>query len=147
MEPHLNKIYFFPQLIQPGAARHQDFPFDTASYAATTAVTLTQPQVGGSDPELSELLNTVIDIVPDYQGNLLTGIIPEPSTSITAPVPPQNQDFNEKMAINAITKSLMQIESTGAYNSSPPAYSMHNINTQSNQQVIISFHTFYNKRF
>lgn len=78
----------------------------------------------------------MIDLLPEYQGNMLSGIIPETSTNISAPTQPQSQeDINKDMAINAITKSLMQIEST-AFSSSPPAYSMHNVNnTQSGQQV------------
>lgn len=117
--------------MQPPSSRLQEFQFDTGSYATSTAVTPTQPQLG-CDPELSEILNTVIDIVPDYQGNIL-GMMQEPSTNVT-PIQPQNQqDINEKMAINAITKSLMQFESTAGFSNSPPAYSMHN--SQSNQQV------------
>lgn len=118
--------------MQPPATRTQDFQFDTGSYATSTAATPSQPQ-SGCDPELSEILNTVIDIVPEYQGNSLLGtMMSEPSANVATPIQPQNhQDINEKMAINAITKSLMQFENTTVFNSSPPAYSMHNVNTQS----------------
>lgn len=119
--------------MHPPATRLQEFPFETGSYAPSAAITPTQ-QALGCDPELNEILNTVIDIVPDYQGNIL-GMMPEPSVNVT-PIQPQNQqDINEKMAINAITKSLMQFESSAAFNNSPPAYSMHNIGSQPNQQV------------
>lgn len=121
--------------MQPPATRTQDFQFDTGSYATSTAATPSQPQ-SGCDPELSEILNTVIDIVPEYQGNLLGTIMSEPSANIATPIQPQNhQDINEKMAINAITKSLMQFENTTVFNNSPPAYSMHNVNSQSGPQV------------
>lgn len=121
-------------MMQPPATRTQDFQFDTGSYATSTAATPSQPQ-SGCDPELSEILNTVIDIVPEYQGNLLGTIMSEPSANVATPIQPQNhQDINEKMAINAITKSLMQFENTTVFNS-PPAYSMHNVNSQSGTQV------------
>lgn len=121
-------------MMQPSASRQQEFPFEPGSFATSTAITPTQPQLG-CDPELNEILNTVIDIVPDYHGNIL-GMIPEQLVNVT-PIQQQNQqDINEKMnAINAITKSLMQIESNAAFNNSPPAYSMHNVGSQANQQV------------
>lgn len=112
-------------MMQPAITRPQEFHFDTGSYATSTAATPIQPSVG--DTELSDIVNSVIDLLPEYQGNLLSGILPESSSSQPSQQP-QNQ---EEMAINAITKSLMQIESTGVFNSSPPAYSMHNVNTQS----------------
>lgn len=112
-------------MMQSSITRPQDFHFDTGSFATSTAATPIQPSVG--DTELSDIVNSVIDLLPEYQGNLLSGILPESSSSQPSQQP-QNQ---EEMAINAITKSLMQIESTGAFNSSPPAYSMHNVNTQS----------------
>lgn len=125
-------------MMQPPATRAQDFQFDTGSYATSTAATPSQPQ-SGCDPELSEILNTVIDIVPEYQGNLLGTIMSEPSANVATPIQPQNhQDINEKMAINAITKSLMQFENTTVFNNSPPAYSMHNVNSQSGPQVDIA---------
>lgn len=116
-------------MMQPSITRPPDFHFDTGSFATSTAATPIQPSTVG-DAELSDILNSVIDSFPEYQGNesILSGILPQ--TSSTQPSQqPQNQ---EELAINAITKSLMQIESTGAFNSSPPAYSMHNVNnTQS----------------
>lgn len=118
--------------MQPPATRQQEFHFDTGSYATSTAITPTQPQ-SAVDSELNEILNTVIDIVPDY-----LGMMPEPSVNLTPIQPQSQQDINEKMAINAIRKSLF--ESTAAFNSSPPAYSMHNIATQSNQQVGQTIH-------
>lgn len=129
------KFVIYLQMMQPPATRAQDFQFDTGSYATSTAATPSQPQ-SGCDPELSEILNTVIDIVPEYQGNLLGTIMSEPSANVATPIQPQNnQDINEKMAINAITKSLMQFENTTVFNNSPPAYSMHNVNSQSGPQV------------
>lgn len=129
----------YSQMMQPPATRTQDFQFDTGSYATSTAATPSHPQ-SGCDPELSEILNTVIDIVPEYQGNLLGTMMSEPSANVATPIQPQNhQDINEKMAINAITKSLMQFENTTTFNNSPPAYSMHNVNSQSGPQVVFSF--------
>lgn len=117
-------------MMQPAITRPSDFHFDTGSFATSTAATPIQPSAG--DTELSDIVNSVIDLLPEYQGNILTGILPESSSSQQSQQP-QNQ---EEMAINAITKSLMQIESTGAFNNSPPAYSMHNVNTTS--QVSLS---------
>lgn len=113
-------------MMQPSITRPQDFHFDTGSFATSTAATPIQPSAG--DPELSDLVNSVIDWLPEDQGNILTSILPETSSSIQPSQQPQNQ---KEMAIDAITKSLMQIESSGAFNSSPPAYSMHNVNTSS----------------
>lgn len=113
-------------MMQASINRPQDFHFETGSYATSTAATPIQPSAG--DPELSDLVNSVIDWLPEVQGNILTSIMPETSSSIQPSEQPQNQ---KEMAIDAITKSLMQIESSGAFNSSPPAYSMHNVNTSS----------------
>ncbi|XP_055299540.1 putative uncharacterized protein DDB_G0271606 isoform X25 [Sitodiplosis mosellana] len=114
-------------MIGPTAiSRPQDFHFETGTFATSTAATPIQPS--GGDTELSDIVNSVIDMFPEYQGNLLSGILNPESSPSQPSQQPQNQ---EEMAINAITKSLMQIESTGAFNSSPPAYSMHNVNTQS----------------
>lgn len=99
-----------------------DSPFATAaatssslslSVAATSSST--QQQMASSstgpncnndpyevDPELSKILNDVIDFVPDSSYS--------------------REEMNEKMAINAIQKSLMQFESA-AFSGSPPAYS------------------------
>lgn len=128
-------------MMQPSITRQQDFHFDTGSFATSTAATPIQPQSGG-DTELSDIVNSVIDLLPEYQGsNMLGGILPESSSTMSTPSSqPQNQeDINKDMAINAITKSLMQIESTGAFNNSPPAYSMHNVNTQPSQSVSLTF--------
>lgn len=112
-------------MMQPSITRPQEFHFDTGSFATSTAATPIQPS--GGDTELSDIVNSVIDLLPEYQDNsMLTGILPETSQQ------PQNQ---EELAINAITKSLMQIESTGQFNSSPPAYSMHNVNTTSQVSI------------
>lgn len=121
-------------MMNPPITRHQDMHFDTSSFATSTAATPIQ-----NDTELSDIVNIAIDLLPDYQGTML---LPETSSSMSTPNQPQNQeDINKDIAINAITKSLMQIESTGVFNNSPPAYSMHNVNnTQSGQQV--SFHSF-----
>lgn len=117
-------------MMNPPITRQQDMHFDTSSFATSTAATPIQ-----NDTELSDLVDSVIDLLPvHYQGAVL---LPETSSSMSTPNQPQNQeDINKDMAINAITKSLMQIESTGVFNNSPPAYSMHNVNnTQSGQQV------------
>lgn len=108
------------------ASRSDDFPFDT-----TSAVTPTQPQ-SSADPELSEILNTVIDFVPEYSPAMLSGITSKPSTNVTTPIQATHQD--ESMAIDAITQSLMQCEKT-SFSSALPAYSIHNVNTQSNHPV------------
>lgn len=81
--------------------------------------------VRSNDSELSDLVDSMIEWLPDIDGN------------------PSNQqqsleDVNKDIAINAITKSLMDIESATASYNSPPAYPMHNVanvNTQSGQQV------------
>ncbi|XP_031827579.1 uncharacterized protein LOC116424817 isoform X3 [Nomia melanderi] len=74
-----------------------------------------------SDPDLSEILDQVIEFVPDeaITANLLDVI-----------EAPQNNVLNEKMAINAIQKSLMLCEtavnptsSTITIPGTPPAYS------------------------
>lgn len=120
-------------MMQPPITRPQDFHFETGSFQTTTAATPIQPSV--SDAELSDIVNSVIDLLPDYQ-------VTESSSNLSVPSQPQNQeDINKDMAINAITKSLMQIESTGAFNSSPPAYSMPNVNTQSGQSVSFCFNS------
>lgn len=122
-------IYSATSMMNPPITRQQDMHFDTSSFATSTAATPIQ-----NDTELSDIVNIAIDLLPDYQGTML---LPETSSSMSTPNQPQNQeDINKDIAINAITKSLMQIESTGVFNSSPPAYSMHNVNnTQSGQQV------------
>lgn len=127
-------------MLHTAANRPQGFPMDAAGIysSSTTTSQSAQPQLE-FDPELSDILNTVIDIDPDFNNglNMLGGIIPEQTVVPTQPQQ-QQQDINEKMAINAITKSLMQFESTVAYNTSPPAYSMHgnsNVMSQANQQV------------
>ncbi|XP_044595968.1 nuclear receptor coactivator 3 isoform X5 [Cotesia glomerata] len=79
-----------------------------------------------SDPALSELLDQVIEFVPDE-------VITDSSTIaslLDVIEQPQNNPMNEKMAINAIQKSLMLCESavnstssTITMPSTPPAYS------------------------
>lgn len=112
---------FFYQIMQPSSLRYPDYQFDTGSYATAAAVTPLNCQTG-SEEELEKILNGIIEIEPELSTSIATN---------TAP----NSDYNEKYMINAITKSLMQVESTAGFNNSPPAYSMHNINTQSNSQV------------
>lgn len=115
-------------IMQTSITRPQDFGhFDTGAFATSTATTPVQPS-GGGDAELADIVNSVIDLLPEYPGNNMLGGILQESSSSQPSQQPQNQ---EEMAINAITKSLMQIESTGVFNSSPPAYSMHNVNTTS----------------
>lgn len=119
--------------MQPGGSSYPDFEFNSGSYATTTAVTPSNCQ-SGPDQDLTEIINSIIDFVPDN---------PAPTSSVATSLAP-NPDFNEKIMISAIQQSLMQVENTAAFNNSPPAYSMHNINTQSNQQVIISSLTHLN---
>lgn len=73
-----------------------------------------------SDPYLSDLLDEVIDIVPDAVMTDNSAIM----NILEAMESPQNnsnlqQALNEKMAINAIQKSLMQCESAVKSPSSP----------------------------
>lgn len=79
-----------------------------------------------SDPDLSDILDQVIDFVPDE-------VITDSSTIanlLDVIEAPQNNPMNEKMAINAIQKSLMLCEnavnstsSSITMPSTPPAYS------------------------
>ncbi|KAL1398624.1 hypothetical protein pipiens_002364 [Culex pipiens pipiens] len=104
--------------------------FATPSSATST----TSTPMPEWDSELNEILNHVIDIAPegnfvDSELNSLLGISSgiESSTSAT-PSQSSQQDIQEKLAINAIQKSLMQIENVTSpmqYSGSPPAYPMH----------------------
>lgn len=103
-------------------------PFATPSSATST----TSHPTPEWDPELNEILNHVIDIAPDVsfadsELNSFLGSI-ESSTS-TAPSQASQQDIQEKLAINAIQKSLMReienVTSPMQYSGSPPAYPMH----------------------
>lgn len=131
-------------MMHPPTSRPQGFPADTGLYATSTAATPAQPHVDAHDSELSEILNTVIEIAPDYNGAGANGInilqMMEQQQSVSQPpVQQQQNDFNEKMAISAITQSLMQFEQTKTYNISPPAYpSINGLTSQSNQQVRFS---------
>uniref|UniRef100_A0A1B0CR09 Uncharacterized protein n=1 Tax=Lutzomyia longipalpis TaxID=7200 RepID=A0A1B0CR09_LUTLO len=112
------------QVMQPPASHPQDFQVESGSFATSTAVTPSQPHQEW-DPELNEILNEVIDIVPDtnYPDNDLNNILGTDTSSVTStPVQSQQQDLNEKLMINAIQKSLMQFENNSVFNSSPPAY-------------------------
>lgn len=113
---------FFLQIMQPGGSRYPDYQFDHGSYTTAAAATPSNSQTS-SEEDLEKLLNSIIEIEP------------EPTMSVATNTAPHS-DYTEKCMINEITKSLMQVESTVAFNNSPPAYSMHNINTQSNPQVI-----------
>lgn len=107
-------------IIQTPITRQQEMHFDSNTFAntSTNATPIVRP-----DNELSELMDIMIDLLPEYQGNMMA-----------APNQPIQEDVNKDIAINAITKQLMDIENT-TFNS-PPAYPMHNVNnTQSNQQV------------
>ncbi|KXJ83531.1 hypothetical protein RP20_CCG005836 [Aedes albopictus] len=103
-------------------------PFATPSSATST----TSHPTPEWDPELNEILNHVIDIAPDVsfadsELNSFLGSI-ESSTS-SAPSQASQQDIQEKLAINAIQKSLMReienVTSPMQYSGSPPAYPMH----------------------
>ncbi|CAD6227526.1 GSCOCG00001209001-RA-CDS [Cotesia congregata] len=79
-----------------------------------------------SDPALSELLDQVIEFVPDEVITDSSAIV----SLLDVIEQPQNNSMNEKMAINAIQKSLMLCESavnstssTITMPSTPPAYS------------------------
>ncbi|XP_055711682.1 nuclear receptor coactivator 2 isoform X6 [Phlebotomus papatasi] len=117
------------QVMQPPVSHPQDFQVESGSFATSTAVTPSQPHQEW-DPELSEILNEVIDIVPDtnYPDNDLNNILGTAISTIdtssvpSAPAQSQHQDLNEKLMINAIQKSLMQFENNSVFNSSPPAY-------------------------
>ncbi|CAH1732610.1 unnamed protein product [Aphis gossypii] len=74
-----------------------------------------------SDPELSELLEEVMDIMNVNSDNttllnlfnvLETPNVPNPVGQTTTNQNSYNSLMNEKMAVNAIQKSLMQVEST-----------------------------------
>ncbi|XP_021701261.1 nuclear receptor coactivator 2 isoform X3 [Aedes aegypti] len=103
-------------------------PFATPSTATSTTSHATPEW----DPELNEILNHVIDIAPDvsFADSELTSFLGsmDPSTS-TAPSQASQQDIQEKLAINAIQKSLMReienVTSPMQYSGSPPAYPMH----------------------
>ncbi|XP_055684535.1 nuclear receptor coactivator 2 isoform X3 [Lutzomyia longipalpis] len=115
------------QVMQSPASHPQDFQVESGSFATSTAVTPSQPHQEW-DPELNEILNEVIDIVPDtnYPDNDLNNILAistiDTSSVTSTPVQSQQQDLNEKLMINAIQKSLMQFENNSVFNSSPPAY-------------------------
>lgn len=102
-------------------------PYATPSSASST----TSHAMPEWDPELNEILNHVIDIAPDgnftdSELNSFLGSI-ESSASNT-PAQTSQQDIQEKLAINAIQKSLMQIENVPSpmqYSGSPPAYPIH----------------------
>lgn len=123
-------------MMQPPAATRpqQMFKMEPGIYATSTAATPAQP-LTDMDSELSDILNTVIDIAPDYN-NILGGLIQEQSSShsLAAPMPTLKQ-LDEDKAISAITQSLMQFENTSLFSQTP--YSMHNIVAPSanNQQV------------
>uniref|UniRef100_A0A182IZ83 Uncharacterized protein n=1 Tax=Anopheles atroparvus TaxID=41427 RepID=A0A182IZ83_ANOAO len=93
------------------------------------------------DPELNEILNHVIEIAPEgdfaeSELNSILGLSPiESSTSSVAPSQSSQPDIHEKLAINAIQKSLMQYENVSSplqqpqpqpqFSGSPPAYPIH----------------------
>uniref|UniRef100_A0A182KE41 Uncharacterized protein n=1 Tax=Anopheles christyi TaxID=43041 RepID=A0A182KE41_9DIPT len=92
------------------------------------------------DPELNEILNHVIEIAPEgdfaeSELNSILGLSPiESSTSSVVPSQSTQPDMHEKLAINAIQKSLMQYENVSSplqpqpqpqFSGSPPAYPMH----------------------
>ncbi|XP_062546397.1 nuclear receptor coactivator 2 isoform X4 [Armigeres subalbatus] len=103
-------------------------PFATPSSATSTTSHATPEW----DPELNEILNHVIDIAPDgsfadSELNSFLGSIE--SSASTTPSQSSQQDIQEKLAINAIQKSLMReienVTSPMQYSGSPPAYPMH----------------------
>ncbi|EDO63413.1 AGAP009664-PA, partial [Anopheles gambiae str. PEST] len=112
------------------------------SFATATPATSTQ-LVSEWDPELNEILNHVIEIAPEgdfaeSELNSILGLSPiESSTSSVVPSQSSTQpDIHEKLAINAIQKSLMQYENVSSplqpqpqpqFSGSPPAYPMHSM--------------------
>lgn len=115
---------------QPQSNRGQFTQMDTNTYAtaATSSTENSWDIQSSSDPLLSDILDQVIDIVPDADSSAIMHLL-------DAMESPQNNNFqqvmNEKMAINAIQKSLMLCESAVKSPSSPtismpgtpPAYS------------------------
>lgn len=113
--------------------RGQFLQMDTNTYT-TSAPNSTENawDIHSSDPLLSDILDQVIDIVPDAvisDSNAIMNLL----DAIESPQNNNNfqQAMNEKMAINAIQKSLMQCETAVKSPSSPtislagtpPAYS------------------------
>ncbi|KFB38364.1 hypothetical protein ZHAS_00005719 [Anopheles sinensis] len=106
------------------------------AFATSTPATSTQ-LASEWDPELNEILNHVIEIAPDdFAESELNSLNPiESSTSSVAPSQSSQPDIHEKLAINAIQKSLMQYENVSSpmqqpqsqpqFSGSPPAYPLH----------------------
>lgn len=92
---------------------------DTTYPTAATSSTENSWDMQSSDPYLSDILDQVIDIVPDAviaDNSALMNILEAMENSQNSNM--QNA-LNEKMAINAIQKSLMQCESAVKSPSSP----------------------------
>lgn len=102
--------------------RGQYTQMDTNTYAtAATSSTENSWDTHSSDPYLSDILDQVIDIVPDAEitdnsaiMNLLEVMESQNSSNNN-----MQHAINEKMAINAIQKSLMQCETAVKSPSSP----------------------------
>ncbi|XP_018329075.1 nuclear receptor coactivator 1 isoform X3 [Agrilus planipennis] len=96
-----------------------------------------------SDPDLSAILDAVIDFVPDVSNNAeLLNLINSIDAAQNNNNIQRGEPISEKMAINIIQKSLMQCESavnkspsspTISLPGTPPAYSSAALATQSNQ--------------
>ncbi|KAJ8942844.1 hypothetical protein NQ314_009906 [Rhamnusium bicolor] len=89
-----------------------------------------------NDPLLSDILDQVIDIVPDDIMHLIDGSDGQQSQNFQT-------GLSETMAINIIQKSLMQCESVVkspaspiSMSGTPPAYSSANITNQNNQSGV-----------
>ena len=123
-------IYLNPQLgsndnnMQRNQNRQMINQFENNSFA-TSAQSNVDPtslwNMQSSDPLLSDILDQVIDIVPDVvmtDSNdilQLLNVIDQPQTNSY----PQHDAMSEKMAINIIQKSLMQFETDVNSPSSP----------------------------
>ncbi|XP_038109955.1 nuclear receptor coactivator 1 isoform X3 [Culex quinquefasciatus] len=120
---------FSPAIQDSGIGSVGSGTFATPSSATST----TSTPMPEWDSELNEILNHVIDIAPegnfvDSELNSLLGISSIESSTSATPSQSSQQDIQEKLAINAIQKSLMQIENVTSpmqYSGSPPAYPMH----------------------
>lgn len=95
--------------------RGQFSQMDTSTYAtAATSSTENSWDMHSSDPYLSDILDQVIDIVPDAVMTDNSAIM-----NILEAMESTQHAINEKMAINAIQKSLMQCETAVKSPSSP----------------------------
>lgn len=110
---------------------------------STTAATPSQPTSAtaaisqasdNEDTELSNILNQVIEIAPDFNNGTSNMMLDSTAVNFNSPLTMnatqsstlQQQEIDANKMIDAITKSLMQFDSSAYHANSPPAYSMHN---------------------